>query len=109
MGQSMFRNVLVGYEGSDRSEDALALGLTLTDPSATVTAACTYSWKPLSARVGPGGPGESTMRAGAEETLAPLHDRGGAIINTVAAPGASPAGVLGELAKEGDHDLVVVG
>jgi nucleotide-binding universal stress UspA family protein len=105
----MFRNVLVGYEGSDRSEDALALALALAERSGTVTAACTYWWEPLSARVGEGGPGGSKLRAGAEATLAPLRYRGGADIKTVATPGASAAHALSELAETERHDLVVVG
>jgi nucleotide-binding universal stress UspA family protein len=92
----MFHNVLVGYEGSERSEDALALALALAGPSGAVTAACSYWWQPLSARVAGGGPGEAKMRAGAE-------------IETAAVPGASPAKALRDLAEEGDHDLVVVG
>jgi nucleotide-binding universal stress UspA family protein len=105
----MFRNVLVGYEGSDRSEDALALALALAGPSGTVTAACTYWWEPLSARVSNGGPGDSKMRAGAEGTLAPLRYRAARLIRTVAVPGSSPAAGLRDLAEEGGHDLVVVG
>jgi nucleotide-binding universal stress UspA family protein len=105
----MFRNVLVGYEGSERSEDALALGHALAAPDGTVTAACTYWWEPLSARVGAGGPGEMTMRAGAEETLAPLLDRSGTVTHTATIPGASPARALRELAEEFGHDLIVVG
>jgi nucleotide-binding universal stress UspA family protein len=105
----MFANTLIGYEGSDRSEDALALALALSDPDGTVTAACSYWWEPLSARVGKGGPGEPMMRSGAQETLAPLRYRGGADIKTVAAPGSSPSRALVELAETGDYDLAVVG
>jgi nucleotide-binding universal stress UspA family protein len=105
----VFRNILVGYDGSERSEDALALALALTGSHGTVTAACSYWFKPLSARVAHGGPGQATMRSGAEATLAPLRYRGGAVIETVAAPGASPAHALRELAAERHHDLVVVG
>lgn len=105
----MFDNVLVGYEGSERSEDALALALVLAGPSGAVTAACSYWWEPLSARVGKSGPGEPMMRAGAQQTLAPLRHRGGADVRIVAAPGASPADALRTLVEEGDYDLVVVG
>lgn len=105
----MFRNVLVGDQGSERSEDALALALALAGPSGTVTAACSYWWQPLSARVAGGGPGEANMRAGAEATLAPLRDRAAAAIETEAVPGASPARALCDLAEDGNHDLVVVG
>jgi hypothetical protein len=87
----MFRNVLVGYEGSERSEDALVLGHELAAADGTVTAVCAYWYEPLSSRVGPGGPGETTMRAGAEETLAPLRDRSDAAAETLAIRAASPA------------------
>jgi nucleotide-binding universal stress UspA family protein len=105
----VFDNVLVGYEGSERSEDAVALALAVTGPKGTVTAACSYWWEPLSARVGKSGPGEPMMRAGAEETLAPLRYRGGADLRTVATPGSSAADALLSLAEDGDHDLVIVG
>jgi nucleotide-binding universal stress UspA family protein len=105
----VFRNILVGYDGSERSEDALALALALAGAQGKVTAAASYWFKPLSARVTHGGPGQATMRSGAEATLAPLRYRGGAVIETVAAPGVSPAAALRDLAEEQHHDLVVVG
>jgi nucleotide-binding universal stress UspA family protein len=105
----MFSSVLVGYEGSARSEDALALALALSDPFGAVTAACSYWWEPLSARAGKGGPGEPMMRSGAQEALAPLRYRAGADIKTVAAPGSSPSRALVELVETGDYDLAVVG
>jgi nucleotide-binding universal stress UspA family protein len=105
----MFRNVLVGYEGGERSEDALALAHALAAPGGTVTAACAFSWEPPSARVVPTRPGETTMRAAAEETVAPLRARSGAVTHTATILGAPPARALRELADEDDHDLIVVG
>jgi nucleotide-binding universal stress UspA family protein len=105
----VFRSVLVGYEGSERSEDALALGRALAGPAGTVTAACSYWWQPLSARAAVRGHGGLQLRSGAEETLASLHGREGAVVRTVPAPGATPAQSLLDLIDERDFDLVVVG
>lgn len=102
----MFKKILVGYEGSEQSEDALSLARELAGSSGDVTAACSYWSERLTARVGKGGPGEEAMRPGAVQTLAPLAERG---IATVPAPGASPAAALHDLAELGDFDLVVLG
>jgi nucleotide-binding universal stress UspA family protein len=102
----MFKKILVGYEGSERSEDALALAHELAADAGDITAACSYWYEPLTARVGKSGPGGEAMRGGAEEVLAPLAARG---ITTVAAPGSSPAAALHDLAEHGGFDLVVLG
>jgi nucleotide-binding universal stress UspA family protein len=105
----MFRNVLVGYDGSETAEDALALGRALAGPLGTVTAACTYWLQPLSARVFKSRPGETRLRAGADEVLAELSRREGADLLTVPVPGTTPANALVDLIVERDYDLVVVG
>lgn len=102
----MFTKILVGYEGSERSEDALALARGLGGDSADITAACSYWYEPLSERVGKGGIGDAPMRVGAEEVLASLGDRG---IATEPAPGASPSAALHDLAERGGYDLIVLG
>ena len=102
----MFKKILVGYEGSDDSEDALALALELAGDAGDVVAACSYWYEPLTARVGKGGPGGEVMRPSAEEALASLAGRG---IATRPAPGASPAAALHDLADAEDFDLVVLG
>lgn len=102
----MFKKILVGYEGSEQSEDALALARELAGSSGDITAACSYWSEPLTARVAKGGPGDRAMRPGAEKTLEPLAERG---IATLPAPGASPAAALHDVAAHGDFDLVVLG
>ena len=105
----MFRNILVGYDGSETAEDALALGLALAGHSGTVTAACSYWWQPLSARVFKARPGEMRMRADAAEVLARLSKREGHTLLTVPAPGTRPARALLDLIEERGYDLAVVG
>jgi nucleotide-binding universal stress UspA family protein len=105
----MFRNVLVGYDGGETSEDALALALALAGHSGTVTAACTYWWQPLSARVFKSRPGEMRMRADAAEVLARLSKREGDTLVTVPAPGTTPAHALLDLIEDRGYDLAVVG
>lgn len=105
----MFRNILVGYEASERSEDAVALADRLAGAAGTVTAACVHWWQPLSARLDRSAPGEAKLRADAEHTLARLGERPGRVFLTVPVPGASPAQGLLDLISERDFDLVVVG
>ena len=105
----MFRNVLVGYNGGETSDDALVLARALAGPLGTVTAACTYWWQPLSARVFKSRPGEMRMRSGAAEVLAELSRREGPALLTVPVPGTSPAHALVDLIKERGYDLAVVG
>ena len=105
----MFRNVLVGYDGGETSQDALALGRVLAGRLGTVTAACSYWWQPLSARVFKTRPGEMQQRAGAEEVLRGAVEPEGSDLRTVAAPGTSPARALVDLVEERTYDLAVVG
>jgi nucleotide-binding universal stress UspA family protein len=105
----VFRSVLVGYDGGATSEDALALGLALAGHSGVVTAACSYWWQPLSARVFKSRPGEMRMRADAEAVLARLSGREGESLLTVPAPGTSPAHALLALVEDRAYDLAVVG
>jgi nucleotide-binding universal stress UspA family protein len=106
---SMFTNVLAGYEGSERSQDALALARVLVAPGGHITAACAYRADPFTARVGKGVPADAAARAAAEELLAPLKQGDEDDVSVVAAPGPSPAHALHDLVESGEHDLLVLG
>jgi nucleotide-binding universal stress UspA family protein len=113
----MTRTIVVGYDGTDHGDDALALGRLLAGLSgAELTVACAYPDDPL---------GESAaalevahgMREDAERKLerarawlagagAPAAD-GGASLRAVA--GASPSHVLHDLAESSDAEAIVVG
>jgi nucleotide-binding universal stress UspA family protein len=105
----MFANVLVGYEGSERSQDALALARVLVAPGGHITAACAYWADPFTARVGKSAPADAALRAAAEELLEPLGRSGDESISVVAAPGPSPAHALHDLAESGEHEVLVLG
>lgn len=106
----MFDQILVGYDGSDGAEDALALAQRLAAIGAgRITAACTYWYEPASARVGKSGVGSGPMRAEAESVLAPLRERPGDGIDVRPIPATSAAHALHDLAESLDADLIVVG
>jgi nucleotide-binding universal stress UspA family protein len=117
----MTRTIVVGYDGTDHGDDALALGRLLAHAiGAELTVACAYPDDPL---------GESAagvevakgIRADAEQALerarawlegsaaagagAPLN--GGMSLRAVA--GSSPSHVLHELAEEAGAEAIVVG
>lgn len=106
----MFNQVLIGYDGSDGAEDALALArlLAVVGPG-RLTATCTYWYEPMSARVGKSGIGPGEMRAEAEAVLAPLRQRLGDEIDLRPVGATSPAKSLTELAESIGADLIVVG
>ena len=101
----MYRKIVVGYNGSEQGEDALALASRLRDPSGTVIAACIYP------ATGPGR-GAQLEPVLAEEAVKTL--KGSAHVNDAwleleAAPGHSAAHGLHLLSERTDADLVVVG
>ncbi len=102
----MFERVLVGYDGSGRSEDALALAHAFAGSPGDITAACAYRNELLTARVSMGAPGGEAAREHALAVLAPLADQG---FRTHAAPGASAAAALSDYAEAGAFDLIVLG
>jgi len=85
----MFHDVLVGYDGGDTSEDALAFAGVFAGPTGTITAAC--------------------AGANADAVLARLSERERPRPLTVAARGRTPAHALRDLVDERGYDLVVVG
>ena len=102
----VFDRVLVAYEGSDHSDDALALAKLLAGEGAQITAACAYWYEARSWRVGPGSP--EMMRVDADEALARLRERD-AEIELRHVRGPTPAAALHDLTEDERFDLVVVG
>jgi nucleotide-binding universal stress UspA family protein len=103
---SMFDNVLVAYEGSAQSDDALALAQRFAGESARITAACAYWYDPRSARVG--AHDSDLMRVDADAVLAKLRARD-EHIELRPVPGPTAAAALHDLTEQEGFDLVVVG
>lgn len=104
----MYRNIVVGYDGSDQGRDALALGALLRADDGTVTAACVYP----DAGPGRGRQLELAMREAATKTgVQARADAGGEAgwLETRPMPGHSPAHGLHNLAEQSGADLLVVG
>jgi nucleotide-binding universal stress UspA family protein len=104
---AVFKRVLVGYDASERSEDALALALVLAAGAGAVTAVCVAWPEPLAAGIGEGGPDIQPARA--QQLLRALSERLGERLRTRVAVGSSPARVLYELAEDEGADLLVAG
>src|SRR6185436_16264493 len=106
----MTATILVGYDGTDHGDDALALGRLLAGlAGAQLVVACAYPEDPL---------GESAaalevareLREEAEGKLSRARTRlGGADADLRAVAGASPSHVLHELAEELGAEAIVVG
>ncbi|HXE46143.1 MAG TPA: universal stress protein [Conexibacter sp.] len=108
----MTRTIVVGYDGSDHGDDALALGRLLAGIAAgELVVACAYPDDAL----GEGAAAHeaaSGLRADAEESLARAREwLGGAAgdVELRAVAGASPSQVLHELAEELHAEAIVVG
>ena len=105
----MFRKILVGYDGSRRSQDALVLaGLLARIGSGRVIAVYVYGYR-RSARISTRTGEFVATFADAERTLALLRDRLGDAIDVRAVGGLSAARGLQELAEDEGADLIVVG
>ena len=103
--------IVIGVDGSERSEDAVAFGRVLAQASgAPVTVASAYPFEPAAARDARSEYGEF-LRRDAEKTLeqmsAPLRDLRGLEMRFVA--DRSPARALQHLAGELDAGVIVVG
>jgi nucleotide-binding universal stress UspA family protein len=101
-----FSRVLVAYEGSEHSDDAVALARLLADEQSQITAACAYWYEARSSRVDKDS--LEVMRVDADEALARLHERD-ADIELRHVRGPSPAAALHDLTETERFDLVVVG
>ena len=105
----MFRKILVGYDGSGRSEDALVLaGLLARIGPGRVTAVDVYGYR-RSARISIQTGEFAATFADAERTLGLLRDRLGNELDVRAVGGLSAARGLQELAEDEGADLIVVG
>jgi nucleotide-binding universal stress UspA family protein len=105
----MFKKIVVGYDGSASSQDAVRLVALLTKTAdARVTDVCVHGparTTRINARTGEF---EGTA-ADAERTLELLHDRVGEAVQCRSVPGLTVAHALRDVATEEDADLVVVG
>lgn len=106
----MTRTIVVGYDGSDHGDDALALGRLLAGiVEAELVVACAYPDDPL----GEGAAAHEAageLRADAEARLARARGwLGGEGADLRAIPGASPSQVLHDLAEELHAEAIVVG
>jgi nucleotide-binding universal stress UspA family protein len=104
----MFEKILVGYDGSERSEDALALARILAGlDGGHVIATCVYWDRPLAAGIAHGGP--DAIPEDAELAQRTLPERFGSSIEVRSIADVSASRALHELAETEGADLVVVG
>jgi nucleotide-binding universal stress UspA family protein len=107
----MFKTIVIGYDGTDRSEDALALGCRLAAASnAHVVIAFAYAGRSLPVQFGSAAIG---IRMG-EEADAVLHQASKRVPPGVRAslrklPEPSPAHALHDLVEKESADLLVLG
>jgi nucleotide-binding universal stress UspA family protein len=98
--------IVVGWDGSDRSRDALALARLLRKPGgATLVVACVYPYEPLATSVGARDPAEP----GREDALAKLADAEVADYEHRILPSSSAAHGLQNVARDEGAELIVVG
>ena len=104
----MFDKVLVGYDASGRSGDALALGSLLASLGhGRVIAACVYWYIPMAPGTGHGGP--DATPADAERVAAEIRGQYGDAIDVRLIAEPSVPRALLELAEHEQVDLIVVG
>jgi nucleotide-binding universal stress UspA family protein len=106
-GMTPFRNIIVAYDGSDRAQDALALGLRLRDPDGgRMTLACALVERPWGPHhASDDVPEEIGMMLAAARAQVPIG-----IHVALRAPAASSAArALTELAETEHADLLVIG
>ena len=110
----MTRTIVVGYDGSDHGDDALALGRLLAGiAGAGLVVACAYPDDPLGEsaaahELAQGVRGDALEKLErAREWLAGAGAAGGADLRAIA--GATPAHVLHDLAEQLHADAIVIG
>lgn len=107
------RKILIGYDGSTRGDDALALGRVLAEAVSEPQVAVATVFKALPPVDPAGTPGlqEQRQRGDAEETLGRARTRWPDLSTACfrVVPAASPSAGLQPLAAGGDFDVIVVG
>jgi nucleotide-binding universal stress UspA family protein len=104
----MFGKILVGYDGSERSEDALALARILAGlDGGHVIATCVYWDRPLAPGIAHGG--LDATPEDAELARRTLSERFGSSIEVRSVADVSASRALHELAETEAADLIVVG
>src|SRR3712207_3944958 len=104
----MYRKIIVGYDGRERSEDALTLGRALAEATgAELVVASIFPHDPFARTYV--AEYESYLRRDTEEELEKLSARLGGDLRTTAGGAASPARGLHDLAEQEDADLIAIG
>jgi nucleotide-binding universal stress UspA family protein len=107
----LFSTVIVGFDGSERGYDALALARTLCNPQGgTLLLACAYPYEPLFDEELAMGERSRAARLEAEELLAAARaDLRDVPVECCALPCTAVARALTEFAEDEGADLVVIG
>ena len=104
----MYRKIIVGYDASERAEDALALAAVLRDAlGAELVVAGVVDLEPLGGLGVPAHFDPEAQRESARERIRPAAERLGAEVEVVT--GTSAAHGLTALAEGTDSDLIVIG
>ena len=104
----MYRKIIVGYDGRERSEDSVALGRALAKATgAELMVASIYAHDPFPRSYV--AEYEGHLRRDTGELLDKLRSRLGADFETRAAGATSPARGLHDLAEDEAADLIVIG
>ena len=106
----MFDNVLVGYDGTARSDDAVALAsLIASSGRGHITAVCVYWYLPTGGDPGASYAGPDMRPGDLEEAVARIAEQYDGIVDVQSVANPSSPRALQELVESEDFDLVVVG
>lgn len=105
----MFRNVVVGYDGSLQAHDAIALGVALTARGGRVTACCVHHVETIAGRIDLTEPHMSREQAQRCAAEAPRLVKGDVAVDSVAIEAADAAGALQAAVRSRGADLLAVG
>jgi nucleotide-binding universal stress UspA family protein len=105
----MFRKVIVGFDGSDRAQDALALATALTAPDGELIVCCVHHFQSLSARIDPTEPSIDRESAQAMADQATQLLGGSLNVTSRLLAAVSAATGLQSIATEEQAELIVLG